>query len=112
MGTNYYIRNIKTKQELHIGKSSAGWQFCFKVNKEYNSNLRSLIKYISNSDFEIITEYGEKITIFNFQNIIKNSVFGYNFKTYYKEHPEEHPNVLDIDFIADDGSWWTNCEFC
>lgn len=110
MGTNYYLRNIKTKEELHLGKKSAGWQFCFKVNEEYQPNLKSLIEYISNPDFEIIAN-GEKISVFNFQNVIKNSIFGYNFKTYHLEHPELHNCISDTDFIADDGSWWCKVNF-
>lgn len=111
MGTNYYLRNIKTKQELHLGKKSAGWQFCFKVNKEYQPNLKSLIEYISNSDFEIITEI-EKISISDFKDVIKNSIFGYNFKTYHLEHPELPNYVDDTNFIALDGSWWCKADFC
>lgn len=110
MGTNYYLKNIKTKQTLHLGKKSAGWQFCFRVNKEYQPNLKSLIEYVSGSDFEIIAE-GQKISVFNFQNVIKNSIFGYNFKTYHLEHPELPNYVDDTDFIAPDGSWWCNVDF-
>ena len=111
MGTNYYLRNIKTKEELHLGKKSAGWQFCFKVNEEYQPNLKSLIEYISNSDFEIIAE-GEKISVLDFQKVIKDSIFGYNFKTYhYNLDSELHNYISATDFIANDGSWWCNSNF-
>lgn len=111
MGTNYYLRNIKTKQQLHLGKKSAGWQFCFKVNEEYEPNLKSLIEYISNPDFEIIAE-GEKISIIDFQNVIKDSIFGYNFKTYNSGvSPLIYNCISDTDFISEDGSWWCRSNF-
>ena len=34
MGSNYYLINKKKEQRLHLGKSSLGWQFCFRQNKE------------------------------------------------------------------------------
>ena len=107
MGTNYYLINKKTNKKLHLGKSSLGWQFCFKTNDEYKSTMNDMFKYIEqNADNEIWCDYG-KITITKFKKVIKEHIFGYNFKTCINK-----TNYLeDNDFIANDGSWWCKSNF-
>ena len=64
MWTNYYIRqnNCKTcwrNNELHIWKSSWGWDFTFQYNwGEYYKNYEQFKEFIKNK--EIYNEYGEK----------------------------------------------------
>lgn len=108
MGTNYYLINKKTNKRLHLGKSSLDWQFCFKTNDEYKPAMNDVFKYIEqNADNEIWCDYG-KITPTIFKKVIKDHIFGYNFKTY----PNKKTNCLDDnDFIANDGSWWCKVNF-
>ncbi len=107
MGANYFLINTKTKKRLHLGKSSLGWQFCFKTNAEYKSTMNDMFKYIEqSSDNEIWCDYG-KITPTKFRKIIKDHMFGYNFKTY----PSKINYSEDNYFIANDGSWWCNSNF-
>lgn len=112
MGTNYYLINKKTNKRLHLGKSSLGWQFCFQTNDEYKPTMNDMFKYIEqNADNEIWCDYG-KITPTKFKKVIKDHIFGYNFKTYhYHLNLELHNYKSDTDFISNDGSWWCKVNF-
>ena len=78
--------------EIHIGKSSAGWQFLFNHNnwEYFERNKSSLYKFLKKSD--IIDEYGRIISYEDFITIIRNKqnekfndfeteYFGFNFCT-------------------------------
>lgn len=45
-------------QRIHIGKSSAGWQFCFNHNDEqfYQKSRESLVEFLR--DCVLVDEYG------------------------------------------------------
>jgi hypothetical protein len=68
MGTNYYatrdvgrIENTyyKVVEELHIGKSSAGWCFGLHVIPERGLNsLYDWMVLLKNDDWHIVDEYG------------------------------------------------------
>jgi len=95
MGKNYYARKIPTATQkltmvtaimnnkmgelermipskVHIGKSSAGWQFLFDHNndKYYNRDKQSLKKYLAKC--EIFDEYGRPITVKDFWQMVEN----------------------------------------
>jgi hypothetical protein len=74
MGTNYYLRKPEGEtcehcgradryEELHIGKSSAGWKFCFdnwyKEIPSFDAWKEILNKYPD----KIFNEYNERITV-------------------------------------------------
>ena len=51
MGTNYYLQYIPKKRvgpvkTLHVGKSSAGWRFCFHYIKDLAENVEQWRKLI------------------------------------------------------------------
>ena len=99
MGTNYYGMKIPTEKEkeeikkaiddndyglvnelipekIHLGKSSAGWEFCFDHNywkyfeKDYNE-IKSFI-----SELCIIDEYGRTVTQKEFWQRVETKVDG------------------------------------
>lgn len=94
MGTNYYaIRkasdDLKAKiilaikqddfetaknlipEKVHIGKSSAGWQFCFNHNdwKYFKRSLQDLEEFLSSS--KITNEYGEDVSSDEFWKMVE-----------------------------------------
>jgi len=65
MGCNYYARKtkpriVKVYDEIHLGKSSWGWKFCFKEHDEIHS-YEQFVKWLENNvdtgEFEIRDEY-------------------------------------------------------
>ena len=62
MGTNYYARSETCKkcgryEEIHIGKSSVGWQFSFHATPTLKS-AADWFSYLASDDVEIYDEYG------------------------------------------------------
>lgn len=67
MGTNYYLKqNVceccgKAEEELHIGKSSAGWHFSLHIIPELGiMDLESWKKLFANN--KIVDEYGDEVS--------------------------------------------------
>lgn len=156
MGTNYYLRrhirpskiqeikdlvteeniyNNKLKEsleefkEIHIGKSSYGWQFLFNHNnrKYYQTNRDSinsfLEKEINNGGF-LVDEYENSINLKDFWNLVDSKKGGFDSKSNYyyelnrwncyKNNPDEfkndiikpsypHADYLNFPEILDDG---------
>ena len=85
MGTNYYaVRNKPTTQEpIHIGKSSAGWLFCFQRHNDTWSDppvvwntwtqIKTWLKEntVDKTDYVIIDEYDEVITLDDFIEMVE-----------------------------------------
>lgn len=76
MGTNYYAKiNIcptckKPEEEIHLGKSSAGWQFSFQYNNgRFYKNIKEMKKWLFNKEIE--NEYGEKVSYNDFWKMVK-----------------------------------------
>lgn len=74
----YYIlteelEGVKNKSEVHICKSSCGWQVNFDHNwgKYYQPNRKSLEAFLSEPDTWIEDEYGEKISYDDFWKFVK-----------------------------------------
>lgn len=68
MGTNFYARMNTCEQcgryeEIHLGKSSMGWKFLFKLNKEFYEDKDSFEKFIKGIDVDIYDEYGSRIHV-------------------------------------------------
>ncbi len=76
MGTNYYVKtdtcpSCGHKPEgIHLGKSSHGWKFAFRLNGEYYKNIRQLRKWLK--DKKIENEYGEEVEANVFWNMVKS----------------------------------------
>ena len=95
MGTNYYAQ-IKVcpkckrpEKELHIGKSSGGWMFLFRVNHEEYQTVAQLKKWLAKK--VIRDEYGHKVSHKVFwrmvegkQKLLKHGEYGeINIDGYY-----------------------------
>ena len=72
--TSYFDDKINDIAKIHIGKSSAGWEFLFNLNdKQYYHDKESLIAYLKYETIE--DEYGREITFDDFWNkVVLNRV--------------------------------------
>lgn len=69
MGTNYYLRInacecCKRYDELHIGKSSAGWKFMFHKIPEKAEDYSQWLELLLKGD--IYDEYGQYVPLKDF----------------------------------------------
>lgn len=77
MGTNYYAKiNIchtchRPEEEIHLGKSSWGWQFLFAYNDgDYYKDVAQLKDWLK--DKEIFDEYDRPVTHEDFWKMIED----------------------------------------
>jgi hypothetical protein len=110
MGINYYLRHNQCKccnryDELHIGKSSAGWCFSLHVIPEKNiHDLEDWEKLFNESGNTIFDENDEKVSVEAMIIIITNREWGYSgtpppgYKSWEcfhnSNHSEDGPNHL------------------
>ncbi len=83
MGTNYYAQIDccktcgKPGEELHIGKSSGGWRFLFRIYTDHEDGTdapRSVEDWralLDSSDVRIRNEYGESVSLEQFWDMVK-----------------------------------------
>lgn len=93
MGTNYYLRYnycpcCGRYERSHIGKSSAGWKFQFRLYKQYDVDFEhpssvdgwfeTLYIYDSSPFYGcgIYDEYGKNITFKDFWDLVKSKQGG------------------------------------
>ena len=106
MGTNFYTRENECKhceryEDIHLGKSSAGWQFSFQYNGgKYYKNVEEMKGWLK--DKEIRDEYNEKISYEDFWQKVESKKDGLNHTT--------EVGRSDIDKIID-GYSFSDCEF-
>jgi len=74
--------DLEEREQIHIGKSSGGWLFCFqsqhtKINdvpviwNSYDDVKNWLEKYVTEDNtFVILDEYGKKLTVKKFINLV------------------------------------------
>lgn len=105
MGTNYYLRTkpCKTcgsvKKEIHIGKSSYGWQFLFRSHPEENIfSYKQWLDEINDPNKEVINEYGEVVSIDEFRDCVENNkrrsmINHYNV---FNNHPQ---NENELEYV-------------
>lgn len=97
MGTNYYWYSNPcptcghSKQELHIGKSSAGWCFSLHVYKEeweslLPKNFEEWVEFLKNHAGVITNEYGDIIPLDKLIDIIVNRSWEPDRKSQYPNH--------------------------
>lgn len=127
MGTNYYGKKIPTQQELksiaemvleghifaakvqiesfekiHIGKSSAGWRFCFNHQGEKWLDFSDFKKFVS--QFEIFDEYGTPYTQDEFWEMVEKKQKAPNC-LHNSSNPEWYKIVGEYEFSS-------STEFC
>ena len=89
MGTNYYVKLDRCKHcgrstEVHLGKSSGGWEFSFQYNGgEYYKNIEEMKEWLE--DKQIYNEYDEKISNNDFWQLVESKIGGL-------KHTEECPD--------------------
>ena len=128
MGTNYYLKSAacphcgrRDSDELHIGKSSAGWSFSFHgYDKSWETEvtIRSckdwrefLEKKTKDGSHEIVDEYGRSEPLEKFWNFVEAKRKGEsNHTTYVRQnHPGEyHTSQCWLD---DDGCSFNGGDF-
>ena len=90
MGTNYYIRidNNNRDSDVHIGKSSGGWQFIFQTNPTYyHADKNSVNRFLKLHKDNLFDEYGINISIDNFWKLVEEKKEGLTLREYYR-YPE------------------------
>lgn len=126
MGTNYYARktepdyivcpccgekikipNGATIKEIHIGKSSYGWTFCFQSSEYYRTFpefVAFVNEHIRTGEFSIFNEYEEPVDVDDFLNMVEA------LQKSYRENPARNPD----NFLYDDnrgGYRFTDSDF-
>jgi len=107
MGTNYYTKLKECKhcnryEEVHLGKSSAGWQFSFQYNGgEYYKNIEQMKEWLKGK--QILNEYEEKVSYEEFWEMVKNKQKSSN-SNHASKHTDYNNRVID-------GYSFTDCEF-
>ena len=97
MGTNYYLKKPPTcehcgsgEEELHIGKSSAGW--CFSLHVIPHESINELSDWEdlwNNPDNIIVDEYGRETTPYQMMDVITNrgrEHTGAHSREFYKQN--------------------------
>lgn len=139
MGTNYYVRknipieeikelkNLITPEniyndviksyldkykEIHIGKSSCGWQFLFNHNngdyyEKTKKSINDFLKKTLDDGGSFVDEYGDSITIEEFWKMVEEKKEGLtaekayqeelkkyeDYKSHSENYIEEHHNI-------------------
>ena len=129
MGTNYYLqkdycKSCKRYERIHIGKSSYGWTFSFRgyspenysseIIKECKTSFDRIISYkhwlgfIKESKFKIIDEYGGKVTVKHFKELVisKDKMNNHAKESYKNAWPDAKDCWLD-----EDGNSFSRTEF-
>ena len=76
MGTNYYTKvNFCTKckrgEEIHLGKSSAGWKFAFQYNgQKFYKDIKEMKEWLKGK--VIKNEYGERVSNKSFWKLVES----------------------------------------
>jgi len=106
MGTNYYLRKPEgdicthcgrgeSYEELHIGKSSAGWKFCFDHEGNRFNSFSEWKQIISKFPDKIYNEYGQKIKPEDLYEKIKSKQSCLSH--YAKEEGSASQNEYEVD---------------
>lgn len=88
----YYDLLNEEKSEIHIGKSSHGWQFLFNLGIRNYIHGQSLKKEDIDKWFRsgiIVDEYGDEISVDDFWALVDYKKDDMDYNEYYKKHPEE-----------------------
>ena len=105
-------------ERLHIGSHSGGWRFLFRIHDDlYGRNIQACLEYLQSQLntglWRIMDEYGESLTLDDFEKVVRNSLSGLTVDDYYKIHPDEKQwyRYGPPQIIAKDGSRWWDADF-
>ena len=88
----YYDLSNGEKSEIHIGKSSHGWQFLFNLGIRNYTHGQSLKKEDIDKWFRsgvIFDEYGDEISVDDFWALVDYKKDDMDYNEYDKKYPEE-----------------------
>lgn len=88
----YYDLLNEEKSEIHIGKSSYGWQFLFNLGIRNYTHGQSLKKEDIDKWFRsgvIFDEYGDEISVDDFWALVDYKKDDMDYNEYDKKYPEE-----------------------
>jgi len=109
MGTNYYARYSICEccgrfDEIHIGKSSAGWTFSFQAQEDEVTikSYKEWLKFLSGKEITIYDGYGDEVTLEEFKDIVESKKKEKH--NHAKEYPEGH-------FIDEEGNSFSEGDF-
>ena len=88
----YYNLSNGEKSEIHIGKSSHGWQFLFNLGIRNYTHGQSLKKEDIDKWFRsgvIFDEYGDEISADDFWALVDYKKDDMDYDEYDKKYPEE-----------------------
>lgn len=108
MGTNYYVEEKEPcltchrgYENIHIGKSSAGWQFCFASYAEHGLlSVKAWREYLKGKP--IFDEYGKDHEPEAFWALVESKQDGMNAFTAGARHWGTS-NPLDYESLDEDG---------
>lgn len=88
----YYDLLNDEEGEVHIGKSSGGWQFLFYLGIRKHIRGQSLKKEDIDAWLNsgiIFDEYGDEISVDDFWDLIDRKKNDMDYNEYYKKYPED-----------------------
>lgn len=115
-----YLETVleKITEKIHIGKKSCGWRFLFQIHNDlYGKSIQSCIEFLKRQTgtgmWRFIDEYGEEISIDDFESMVRNSLDQMTIEDYYRKYPEERrwESFGSPQEVVDDGSRWWDEEF-
>ena len=80
------------ESEVHIGKSSCGWQFLFHLGIRKYTCGQSLKKEDIDKWFRsgiIVDEYGDEISVDDFWTLVDTKKDAMDYGQYYKKNPKD-----------------------
>lgn len=115
MGMNYYTATkpcktcSHTPKQIHLGKSSAGWQFSFAYNGgQFYKNIEEMVVWLA--DKEIENEYGETVSHKEFWDMVESKQKD-EFKNHAHEMHKNYPEHVWRKEYYIDGYSFSDCEF-
>lgn len=108
MGTNYYTKLKECKHcgrydEIHLGKSSSGWQFSFQYNSgRFYKNIPEMKEWLK--DKTITNEYGAEVLHDDFWKMVdlkqttKNRNHAHQYGQYDTEMVIDGYSFSDVEF--------------
>ena len=125
MGCNYYLRKNECKHcnrydDIHIGKSSAGWTFSFRGYKDYdykdNGFDNPVIswkdwKEILRKEDNIYDEYNQKISFKEFEKLVESKKEQPNNHVTYCEKEYADTDYLNHLWLDEEGNSFSDSEF-
>lgn len=113
MGTNYFSIENKCKEcgrydTIHLGKSSAGWQFSFQYNGgEYYKSVPEMKEWLK--DKKIENEYGAEVSYDEFWQMVEEKQSNPSNFNHYEECKKKY-GTREYELLID-GYSFTNCSF-